>query len=416
MSSKMLRVLQPQYVNKFACCGSSCENSCCSYWHIVVDKETYQSYRNSSDVQLKEKMKENVTRIRTNANKFNYAKIKLDANQNCPFLDENMLCEIQRKLGEHYLSFVCRTFPRNINIVDGIVEYSLSLACPEAARIALLNSHKMEFDLTEVKEEKRLLNISGFMLDTKELKYAHKPQAYFWELRTFIITLVQNRSYPLWKRLIILGLFCDRVTQLEREGKISEIPHTIQVYQNRIDTNSYDEYLDDIADISLIQVEIVNSLINPETFEGGYNPYFQECFSEYVRGFIMDDDMTEEKIFQNYSENYRSYYQPTMAENEYILENYLVNYIFQKAFPVKEDQTIMDNYVSLIVNFAMVKTLLIGMSGFHREKFSSEHIIKTIHVFGRVVEHNAAFLQMTLQFIKDNEWDKIPYMAALIKN
>lgn len=416
MANLTYQILEPQYYHRFACCGSSCEDSCCSNWHIVVDKTTYQLYRECSDAQLKAKMKANVTRVRTNANKMTYAKIKMDANQNCPFLDENMLCEIQKKLGEDYLSFVCRIFPRITNLVNGVVENSLSLACPEAARIALLNKRKMEFDLTEVKEKERLLNLSGVALDTRELKYAHKPQVYFWELRTFIISLIQNRSYPLWKRLIILGLFCDRVTQLEQDGKVSEMLHTIQVYQNRIDKNSYDDYLDDIADNSLIQIELVNILINPETFEGGYNPYFQECFSEYTRGFITDHDATEEKIFRNYSENYHSYYQQIMAENEHILENYLVNYIFQKIFPFKDEQTVFDNYVGMIVNFAMVKTLLIGMSGFHREKFSEEHIIKTIHVFGRVVEHNAGFLQMTLQFIKDNGWNTMPYMAALIKN
>ncbi|MFP3632204.1 flagellin lysine-N-methylase, partial [Burkholderia sp. SIMBA_045] len=67
----------------------------------------------------------------------------------CPFLNEEKLCSIQLKLGEDFLSHTCKTYPRVTQTVDDVVELSATLSCPEAARLALLNPNKMQFNRNE---------------------------------------------------------------------------------------------------------------------------------------------------------------------------------------------------------------------------------------------------------------------------
>ena len=98
------------------------------------------------------------------------------------------------------------------------------------------------------------------------------------------------------------------------------------------------------------------------------------------------------------------------------MENYLVNYVFKNLFPFSGEKHIFDNYVMLIVHYAMIKMLLIGMAGFHKEKFKTEHVIKLIQSFSRTVEHNSAYLKKVNKLLRDNKFNTMPYMAILIKN
>jgi lysine-N-methylase len=64
--------------------------------------------------------------------------------QECPFMEEK-LCGIQKTLGEDKLSDTCATYPRNNRLLGGQHEQSLTLSCPEAARLALLQADAMDF-------------------------------------------------------------------------------------------------------------------------------------------------------------------------------------------------------------------------------------------------------------------------------
>ena len=49
MGEKKRRVLMPQYMAKFRCIGSECEDSCCVGWRVTVDEDTYKKYRRVKD-------------------------------------------------------------------------------------------------------------------------------------------------------------------------------------------------------------------------------------------------------------------------------------------------------------------------------------------------------------------------------
>ena len=61
---------------------------------------------------------------------------------NCPFLNENKLCDIYKEVGEDALCYTCKQYPRYIEEFGGVREIGISLSCPEAARIILGNSKR----------------------------------------------------------------------------------------------------------------------------------------------------------------------------------------------------------------------------------------------------------------------------------
>lgn len=412
--SKMRKILQPQYVGKFKCLGPTCEDNCCIGWRVQIDKESYQRYRECPDEELRTKLDKKVTRVRTNPSDANYAKIKLNPDQGCPFLDKERLCAMQRKLGEKCLSITCTTYPRMSNSVNAVLEKSLTMSCPEAARLALLNPNLMEFD--EAEEEASIRYNQGTVLNTEDVLKRILPQRYFWELRIFIISLLQNRSYQLWQRLIILGLFCNNVNQLVSEGKVQNIQVLIGNYVNRLELDIFRADLENIPNELTIQMELLKELADERVLSGVNNKRFLECFTEFLHGVRYEAGAKKEEIGSRYAAAYETYYKPFMEQREYILENYLVNYIFKNLFPVQGERHIFDNYVTLIVHYAMIKMLLIGLAGYHKENFGTEHVLKLIQSFAKVIEHNNVYIKRAFNLLKDNDMNTMPYMAILIKN
>ena len=52
-------------------------------------------------------------------------------------LNEENLCDLYKALGPDSLCDTCRMYPRHTEEYEGLRELSLSLSCPEAARIIL---------------------------------------------------------------------------------------------------------------------------------------------------------------------------------------------------------------------------------------------------------------------------------------
>nr|WP_272507361.1 flagellin lysine-N-methylase [Clostridium aestuarii] len=401
-------------MHEFKCIGSNCEDSCCIGWRISIDKNTYTKYRKCKNKELKELFDKSVKRNRSNSSEYNYAKIKINNDEFCPFLTEEKLCRIHSGLGEEYLSVTCTTYPRMTNVVNGVLEKSATMSCPEAVRLALLNPEPMQFDYIEV--DKNTENKIGNNVNTHQISAANKPEKYFWELRIFTIQLLQNRDYELWERLIILGMFYEKLNKYIKEGKVNETLNLIAGYTKNIEQGIFHEYLNEIPSYKTVQMMILKELADERILGGTKNQRYLKCFVEFMKGIEFTVEATKEEISEHYEKAYIDYYKPYMEKHEYILENYLVNYVFKNLFPVKGEKEIFDNYMMLVIHYSMIKMHLIGMAGVHKEKFCIEHIVKLIQSFSKVVEHNKMFLKYMHDTLKKNEIANMAYMAILIKN
>jgi lysine-N-methylase len=180
---------RPEYATKFRCIGKDCEDNCCRAWEVSIDKLTYQKYQ--AIPELRVLLDEYFVRS-NNAVDNNYAVVKHNLSCQCPLLSPQGLCGIHEKYGPEYLSVTCSTYPRSPIKIDGVMEYPLSLSCPEAARLVLLDAQLLPQDGSDTGHR----TYAG-LLTMPDHTVAEGSDAlrFFWEIREFSISLVRDRSY-----------------------------------------------------------------------------------------------------------------------------------------------------------------------------------------------------------------------------
>jgi lysine-N-methylase len=365
--------LQPQSYHAFRCIGADCEDTCCIGWIVNVDKHTFEAYQRSDDPELGPRLHELVTINSASNSDDNYARIALSG-PGCPFLAEGW-CSIQKKLGEEYLSIMCATYPRVMNVVDDVLQRSLDLSCPEAARVVLLNPNRMQFDEDEGSpHDPRLGHLS--VLRTSNGK-SDKPYRHFREIRGFVIWLLQYRAYSLWKRLVILGSFCDQLHEMSAAGRHSETLEVLESYRDAVDRDLFGQALGTHRAQPAAQLELILELIVGRLGSDFTPPRFLACYQEFMQGIDWTAESSMDDIGRRYAAAHAQYYAPFMSQHEYMLEHYLVNYVHRTLFPLGPQesnrdlsvhhmaQSIRDQYLLLIVYYAIIQTVLIGVAGFH---------------------------------------------------
>ena len=204
-----IKMRYPSYIKDFRCVGGSCEDNCCGYWQIHIDKKTFEKYENIQDEEMKKFVNENIfVREKCNTLKNDYGQIRLGRDKVCPFLNNKNYCSLQVKLGEEYLSNVCTVFPRVINKIDDCYEMSLDVSCIEAARLLLLKEEGIEFSEDEITIGKHFLT---FNIDTNSEEVKDTNYKYIKEIREVSIKIIKNRNYSLSERLYMLGSFLEFV-------------------------------------------------------------------------------------------------------------------------------------------------------------------------------------------------------------
>ncbi|ATY86018.1 lysine-N-methylase [Kyrpidia spormannii] len=410
---KKRQTLVPQYLRQFSCIGPDCEDSCCVGWTVSIDETTFKKYKRVRDPELGTVFEKQIKRVRASRSADNFGKIKMNRDGSCPFLSEEKWCTIQLRLGEEFLSNTCAIYPRISHQVNGVLETSATLSCPEAARLALLPREPMEFDLLEEGAIQRY--VISRILNTADPSNAAKPAKYFWELRVFTIQVLQNRTYSLEDRLLWLGLFYRKADELARRGQVDGTPALIGSYLHWMEQGDLHEHLNAIPAQSPIQMKLLKELVDIRFSHGIPNQRYLQCLAECLIGLRYTAEEPVENIAARYEEAYARFYAPFVEQHGYMLENYLVNYVFKNLFPCGGRQSVFDDYVLMILHYALIKMHLIGMAAFH-QGLTPDQTIRLIQSFSRTVEHNETYLHRIEGLLKDNGYATLPYMAILIRN
>lgn len=147
-----MKHIYPTYYKKFKCIADKCPDSCCKDWDVVVDEES-ECFYNSVNTEFGEKIR-SLTVTDNDGDR-----IFVSQNGKCPFWNKDMLCDIYINLGEEHLCETCKNFPRITQDYTDFVEHTLSLACPEGARLILEEENDYsEFDNFIYNESDKLMD------------------------------------------------------------------------------------------------------------------------------------------------------------------------------------------------------------------------------------------------------------------
>ena len=191
----------PDYYRGFQCIADKCEDTCCAGWQIVIDKKSLKKYR---------KIKGDFRRqILKNVNWFQ-GTFKQDRDKRCAFLNEKNLCNLYLNQGEEGFCKTCREYPRHTEEFEGIREITLSVSCPEVARILMNRIEPVRFLSYEKEGEEEFEDFDPFFFSILE------------DARKEMIGILQKRDLPLTDRiLLVLGMAHDMQGCMNRQELFS---------------------------------------------------------------------------------------------------------------------------------------------------------------------------------------------------
>jgi lysine-N-methylase len=413
-------LIRPEYAEQFRCIGAACEDSCCSGgWAIAIDQRSYERYQTIPTGPLRALIDASVARQPdkpdgSGPDPRTFAIFKIPPSRQCPFHNPDRLCQIQVEHGAEFLCDTCRDYPRIPHEIDQFKEAPLSLSCPEAARHVLLNpdllarSGKGAFHMYW--DDARMDNTSLIR--------------YFWPIREFVLGLVRNRAYPLWQRLFLLGAFCRRFDAIARGELDLKFPIFLRDFCAAVGAGTLRSTMETIpADLAL-QLEILLRMVKLRSdMEGFMSRRFAETLHDFSQGIGLGCEATTRGHLVHYATAYRDYYSPFFATHPYILENYLINAIFVERFPFGKEPVrgpaqveAVNSFVRLATKFALIKGLLIGVAGFHKEAFNAEHVVQTVQNVFKDFEHCAAFLEQAQELLMAKKMVSAQGVTMLVRN
>jgi len=421
----MTQHLQPDYTRSFQCIGPACEDTCCSGWTIAIDQPTHEKYKALPTSPLRTQILKNILPVASptsaNAQPHIFAKIRLNDQKRCPLHTEDRLCSIQSTLGESYLSQMCATYPRIQYTINGTPEQALSLSCPQAARHVLLNPALLAINPQPTSQHTPSPQSNGTL------------QPYFFPIRDFAIRLIQNRAYPLWQRMFLLGTFSRRLDAVLQQSPNQHstdqlqlalaIPKFLNDFNAALAATNLLTAMDVLPSDHTAQLDVVLQLAGLLLSRSNITPRFIECIQAFTQGIGNGPTATLQSLTENYSRSHDLYYASYIQQRPHVLENYLINTIFRCQFPFGRDwsrtgttPTVSREFILLTTQFALVKGLLIGISGTYREHFADQHLVHTIQTASKHFEHHPEFLTQAHALLVSTHMDDARGNAILLRN
>lgn len=441
----------PSYLDDFKCIAGSCKDNCCIGWDVDIDKFTFFKYQKIRDRELQNHIQKFLFKNRKSFSPdVDFARVKLVSKKRCAFLNEKNLCMLQAKYGEDYLSNVCATYPRLMNEIDGVIEYSATVSCEEAARLILLS--KDGFTVKNIQEKAEHRSILVYQVDTKA-KGQSLIVKYLKELRDLSIEVLKFRDIDIEDRMMILNQFyleLEKAYKERNEEKLkaliskykamvalkliitkhvtkpdTDIRKSIDVRSTVIVTDASKQVLkmgnsqfekQTKAKLELILVCLTELRVFKEIDSASYRKYTKE----FLRGIGLNDslkpnDKITEANIKKYDKAFANQYKDFISENGYILENYLVNYVYSNLFPAAESESPKDSFLMFALRFFIIKSQLIGISAANI-KLDSKQAVSFIQSFSKAIEHHKTFIEDLAEMLKSEKSSLIKDLSVLIKN
>ncbi|HVU47454.1 MAG TPA: flagellin lysine-N-methylase [Terracidiphilus sp.] len=408
--------VSPQYAHRFQCIGSACEDTCCQGWQVPIDEATYQRYQNLPEGPLRTSIVENLQRKPVEEAAKNpavFAIIHMTAENRCPMLTADRLCNIQSQYGHEFLSYTCATYPRIHHTSSGSAITALTLSCPEAARLVLLTPDLLAGNASPARigePTQQPPHISPALLACADA------------IRASVLSIATNRLYPLWQRLFLLSIFAKRLDGIVT-GESDRTPADFLADFNATAMNgSLRIAMDALPADDLAQMDTVLRLAGLMLHRSNIGPRFQECINAFTNGIGNAPDATVASLAAHSRSAQARYFAPFFQRHPHILENYLVNTVLRLNFPFgsaknpdEKDRTISQRFSVLAAQFALIRGLLIGIAGHHRERFSAEHIVHTVQSASKHFEHHPEFAREILALLAERNLDNSTGLTTLLR-
>ena len=387
MSDKTI-ILQPKYVADFQCDGSKCDAKCCrNLWLIDIDRETYKKYQRIKNPSMRKKI---LSSMQPSTSLVGF-KIKFNENGACPLLCKDNFCYVQKNLGEDALSETCKLYPRRLEKIGNYQFRLLSMTCPVAAEQALLSSHGMELQQLSCEDDSAAWKLAVKNTHSKEVP----DDLVAVHIMMGGLAILQNASYTFEQRLVLLGLFLDRVEDCQQ----------------------------DVEAVSSL-IEYYNSDVFQQEISGLWDEwqYFTIAHQQFMEGIITV--LQEEKLlllsgpWQTMNEHHNSIYaqRHKMIQDKLgsALERYWQHEWLFHGYPYSFCGGFLHNYFSYLIAYEMCQLLIYSAYALD-EGWEENNILDVLGMFSKILDHRRDFSKALVKETEVFESEPIKLMQVLLR-
>lgn len=365
-----MQYIIPDYYKEFTCIADKCEDTCCAGWQIVIDKKSLNKYKHVKG-KFRFTMLKSIDWIR--------GIFRQDKEKRCAFLNDCNLCEMYANLGEKSLCKTCRLYPRHVEEFEDVREITLSVSCPEVARILLGKKEPVRFLTYESNKEEEYDDFDPFL-------YSKLVDA-----RKVMIDILQDRSKKLNLRVgLVLSIAHDLQVRIKRED-IFSIDDVFEKYQTEKAIRFVEAKLSEDEDYAFTKKMFQNQYLM-ERLRDDWEPHLLEAES-LLYGDIGCSDSEEQctKYKEQYTKNkqeFHTWLNTHMPDYEIWYEQLLVYFISTYFCGAVYDGEAYVKVQMAVVSVLLIHELLMAQWLKNEKMLEMEDVVDTVYRYSRELEHS----------------------------
>lgn len=378
-------ISKPDYYDEFHCLADRCEETCCAGWQIVIDDDSLEAYQ---------KVKGEFGEILKNSIDWEEGVFYQDENRRCAFLNENNLCNLYTALGEESLCTTCTNYPRHIEEFENIREYTLSVSCPEVARILLNKKEPVTFVEEEIEGEEEFEDFDFLLFSQLE------------EARDVMERILKNRNLDISHRARLIWEMGVEIQEYMDEEHLFAIDEIFEKYEKRSDMIQKEEML--LAG----NMSLHKSESNQSPYETAKS-YFSKLYElEFLKeDWHMQLLETEAILFgaedQYYTlhKDFQSWLQTNMPDYTIWLEQILVYFIHTYFCGAVYNYYIASKAKLAVFSTWMIYEMLAAKWYRNEGYLDMEEVIMTVYRYSRELEHSDQNLAAMDELLDETAFD-----------
>lgn len=369
-------ISKPNYYEEFRCLADQCEDTCCAGWQIVIDEESLEAYKNVTG-DFGNTLRESID--------WNEGVFHQDKEGRCAFLNEKNLCNLYMALGEESLCATCTNYPRHIEEFENIREYTLSVSCPEVARILLEQKNPVTFWEEETAEEEEFEDFDFLLFSQLE------------ETRRVMESILQDRSRDISLRAALIWNLGVQMQEYMDEERLFELDDLYEQYENVKDwpqwEKAFQEKKEDFS-VSNGRKDEYKPLVIPTieiTKEYFFKLYELEPLKEDWQVHLGETEAIlfhSEKLYEEIHGKFQKWLESNMPEYTIWLEQLLVYFVHTYFCGAVYNYYVASKAKLAVFSTWMIYEMMAAKWYWNGETLEKKEVISLIYRYSRELEHS----------------------------
>lgn len=412
----------------FVCLGSECPDTCCSGWSIPLSRPDLEALRSSAagSPTQERRFREAVREEPAGHVAGSCGTLGMQDGNPCGFLDPDGLCSVQKRSGPEAIPTICSLYPKKVAVIEGRLELTLSLSCPEAARVILTEADAV--DLVDVDQAAYPRLVANHVVPVEpEAPY----ERYCDDVRAAILGLLAlDTSFA--KRLFLIAYMGSKVDPFYGRGRGAfHEDHLASVLRMMCDPDVLTSLCAEFDELDLprgLGVAVAHEVFaHRAAHSTALAKLYADAHGSYGSGWLGRDPVPEagtsfEDLRSSYMERAELWGGAWGARLDTYFTNYAVNYWMQGYL---ESDSILEHTRAFIAQCAVLKFLILGdpeLSGVDprehangAERTLEDAVVRVVYRFTRATEHDPRFLRAVGRTLDDLGFTSFAHIVSLLR-